>query len=788
MMKKSTLLMFLVLLLYAGLANSLSVHAQSSVLTVNGQPLVVKGNWQPQSYDLVYTAAVSSQQRPNGPLEVYRTSATDQRSTVQIATVERSDYATTPQFFPSNDGQHLALLTPLYNAPDNAAISVISTESGAQSLLLARGAAAADRPVWSANGQGLYYHKVMQSYVQMAGVKSNNVANNYDEISYVDMQNHIHTLLHRVQDGASLRLVGLDHAGALIMTLARAGQPVALVRVPTTGNKTSYSNNLNIIMSLPRDILPGNVLRVGSDGVSVECERVQSWRPLVYTTVRINFAGGAVAQVAPAVDTSKPAPRVIPLNQSADGKIDVTAQVMSVRQDLKAQGISNVPAQETLVLTNKNTGAVQQLTLRPGAQIIQTFWTRHIAPAQLPRTPMKLNLSFPIIPSAILPDTGRNADPKQQDEWMLEAHAGILSDSPALPKMCYGTCSNGFTGAPHVSAAILHGIAFTESGWHQFNTGDCCVAGEAVGSTVQSFDGGWGEYQQTWAMPPQCYSAGNCRSDASRIQNSQSYNIGTGAQALIDAWNSSPGVSSKTATNDPYKANHWFFAVWAYNGSYGNNPNDVSSSIYGNWYPGAPYRSIYEETVWYYAAHPQSATDKYLPGLGSGLLPPQSDFANTADSFVSCGTCYIPDWTSGGYDRDWVGANASAQVASAFKAAFTQNGGEDVVGLPRDNSGGAAVHQSGAGVLQDFGGGSFQQGALLLASGTSTVYWVFGGIWTQYANVDRGTNGCHGYPTSTLNAYKDAKHSSSNYVRQNFKKGYIVWDASKKAIVTDSCA
>ena len=130
-------------------------------------------------------------------------------------------------------------------------------------------------------------------------------------------------------------------------------------------------------------------------------------------------------------------------------------------------------------------------------------------------------------------------------------------------------------------------------------------------------------------------SAGNCRSDASKIQNSQSYNIGTGAQSLISSWNTTAGVSSKNATNDPYKANHWFFAVWSYNGSYGNNPNDVASSVYGHWYPGAPFRSIYEEYVWYYAAHPQSTTDNYQPSLGSNPLPPQSDFTGTSDSYVA---------------------------------------------------------------------------------------------------------------------------------------------------------
>src|SRR5213082_2182050 len=147
------------------------------------------------------------------------------------------------------------------------------------------------------------------------------------------------------------------------------------------------------------------------------------------------------------------------------------------------------------------------------------------------------------------------------------------------------------------------------------------------------------------------------------------------------------------------------------NGSYGNNPNDVASSQYAHWYPGAPFRSIYEEYVWYYAAHPQfnssGWTDNYAPGLGSALLPPQADFTNTSDSFVACVTCSIPDWTPGSYDRDWVGMGApNSQVADDFTTAFAQLGGEGVLGLPRDNGGGALMHRWGNGLVQDLGGGS----------------------------------------------------------------------------------
>ena len=283
-------------------------------------------------------------------------------------------------------------------------------------------------------------------------------------------------------------------------------------------------------------------------------------------------------------------------------------------------------------------------------------------------------------------------------------------------------------------------------------------------------------------MPPQCYSAGNCRADASQIENSQSYNIGTGAQALISAWNTTAGVSSKRATNDPYKANHWFFAVWAYNGSYGNNPNDVASSVYGHWYPGAPFRSIYEEYVWYYAAHPQSTTDNYLPSLGSNLLPPQSDFTDTSDSYVSCATCYIPDWTSGTYDREWVGSGADAKTSGYIKTAFNKNGGEDAVGLPHDTGHGARAYRVGNGWVQDFGGGFLKPGEIMLADKTTRAYWVFGGVWKQYLNVDHTS---HGYPISALFVYKDAKLGSGTFLRQNFQKGYIIWNATNRTVALD---
>ena len=549
----------------------------------------------------------------------------------------------------------------------------------------------------------------------------------------------------------------------------------------------------SVVTTLPSDILPGNVLHIGSDGNSVICERVLRWSPLAYSLVQIPLSGGMTKQVAPLFATAHFGTHITPLNRSIDGRVLVMSQVNSTRSDLAAQGIPDVPAQETLVLADTGTNATERLSLPSGGQIVQTVWTPTISPLQVHAIPQTTLAGLLSIHKGVSKNTGSsNASVFQQDEWMLEGHAGLLADAPALPKMCYGTCPGGLTGTPHVSAAILHGVAYTESDWHQFNTSSYDINGEPIGSPVESYDGGWGEFQQTWAMPPQCIPQHNCRSDASRIQQDQSYNIGTGVQSLISDWNTTAGVASSSDPNDPYKANDWFFAVWAYNGTYGNNPNDIPSSDYAHWYPGAPFRSVYQEYVWYFAAHPEfysnGWTDDYVPSLGAALLPPQSDFTGTTDSFVYCGTCTIPDWTTGTFDREWVGAGApDGTIASYFTSAFTQAGGENVVGLPRDNGGGANIHRWGSGLVQDFGGGSALPGTIMLLDGTTTPYVINGGIWTQYVQVDSGALGCHGYPTAPPQPYHDHILGSDTYYQQAFQSGSITWNATTRRVAADVC-
>lgn len=818
--------------------NALNARPVSTLPTQNGA-LTTLGSWQARNVDLVYSVAFSSAAQPNGPLVVYRAPGADLRALVPVAAVQRGPGVQTPLLFPSPDGRYLALLSPVKNGYaanlNGATLSIVATDGtvlpsspGALSApvaatfprngrVLAPSVALSDQVIWSADSQALYYHSgVLRAEALTSSgtqARQQTALTGYDEIHRVDLAGHDLLLYRQPLGDTSLRLVGLDRTGALILTLAHPEQPVIIATLPVGADVSgtppidrpssgilpfhrpqsslnTHNQALTVVMTLPSDILPGNVLRVGSDGMSIECERVLSWHPFNEVIERIAFSGRAISRVPPLFDTSRYGRGLTARARSSDGALLVMSQVLRTRGDLAARGVPGVPAQETLLLADTRSGAQQTLILPYGAQLVQVFWTARSVSSQMHALPSN------VLPGLLafhkrLGGPSQNASVLQQDEWMLEGHANRLADAPALPRMCYGLCASP-NGPPHVSAAILHGVAYTESNWHQFNTSDYRINGEPVGSPVESWDGGWGEYQQTWGMPPQCKNSNNCRSDAFRVQHDQSYNIGVGIQSLINAWNGTAGVSSNSDPNDPYKANQWFFAVWAYNGSYGNNPNDIPSSQYGHWYPGAPFRSIYEEYVWYFAANPQYAsngwTDNYLPSLGPTLLPPQSDFVNTSDSFVACVTCSIPDWTAGTYDREWVGMGApSGAIAGYFTSTFTQLGGEDVLGLPRDNGGGAALHRWGNGWVQDFGGGSGAPGALMLADGTITPYWVHGGIWTQYLTNDRGVNGCHAYPTSNLAPYVNSGLGSDSYLRQTFQRGFIVWDVTTGMVVSDVC-
>jgi hypothetical protein len=101
---------------------------------------------------------------------------------------------------------------------------------------------------------------------------------------------------------------------------------------------------------------------------------------------------------------------------------------------------------------------------------------------------------------------------------------------------------------------ILYAIAWQESTWRQFT---------AAGDPLISGDGGIGIMQVT-TIP-----AGV---DKDRLTTDIDYNIAVGADILVTKKGYAPSVFPIIGDGDPRCYEHWFFAVWAYNGWVRDNP------------------------------------------------------------------------------------------------------------------------------------------------------------------------------------------------------------------------
>jgi hypothetical protein len=143
-----------------------------------------------------------------------------------------------------------------------------------------------------------------------------------------------------------------------------------------------------------------------------------------------------------------------------------------------------------------------------------------------------------------------------------------------------------------VPASLLKAVAWTESRWQQF---------VSPGHTLVSFDGGYGLMQITSGMgdgglPPITESA---------IANNYLYNLAFGAQLLVEKLLKTPNIGD----DDPSIMEHWYYALWAYNGwGWVNNPNNLRFTRIGT--PATnPTAFPYQERVFYWLAHPPAGPD-----------------------------------------------------------------------------------------------------------------------------------------------------------------------------------
>ncbi len=220
------------------------------------------------------------------------------------------------------------------------------------------------------------------------------------------------------------------------------------------------------------------------------------------------------------------------------------------------------------------------------------------------------------------------------------AAAQELPGGPSYLDIPAGSPSTGNVAAT-VPCTILKAIGQVESTWTQF----CGTCGSS-GPTIISFDCGYGVTQVTSGMSTG--SMGAFTFSPAQVASDTGYNIATGAGILAAKWVVVPAVGDR----QPDVAEHWYYAVWAYNGfAYVNNPNNpMFPAGRPPWLgPGGLSRGSYpyQELVWGAAAFPPEdrwePLDLSYPQASSIGNPPGSIPSPAPEHVDGCGGGIIVD-------------------------------------------------------------------------------------------------------------------------------------------------
>lgn len=87
------------------------------------------------------------------------------------------------------------------------------------------------------------------------------------------------------------------------------------------------------------------------------------------------------------------------------------------------------------------------------------------------------------------------------------------------------------------------------------------------------------------------------------IKYNYRYNIATGADLLHEKWDWHKQNGRTIGNGIPEIAEHWYYAVWAYNSWIARNSPDHPQNPCSNW-PISAENCAYQDQVWWMAAHP----------------------------------------------------------------------------------------------------------------------------------------------------------------------------------------
>lgn len=288
---------------------------------------------------------------------------------------------------------------------------------------------------------------------------------------------------------------------------------------------------------------------------------------------------------------------------------------------------------------------------------------------------------------------------------------------------------------------LLRAIAMQESGWRHF-----CVPttpADQVGGasrTIISFDCGYGVGQVTSGM----HIGESPGFDRARVAGDPTYNLATGASILASKWRATNCVGD----NQPRVIEHWYSAVWAYNGlAYSNNPNNPNySTTRGVWRSNVGGAAPYQEKVFGWAEFPPSSqhwaslalaypklSDLPTSGGTPGTLPDPSCAtpANCTNTRVihstACGPTPPVDAGSGG-GTGAIDAGPTGGGSVVTGGGSGQGGGSSATGGGAPTGGGSATELPDAGTQPrvDAGSEGFGPGGVRGNCGCGSVEGLLG--------------------------------------------------------------
>lgn len=182
-----------------------------------------------------------------------------------------------------------------------------------------------------------------------------------------------------------------------------------------------------------------------------------------------------------------------------------------------------------------------------------------------------------------------------------------------------------------IPPVILKAVAWQESDWTQCN---------ADGTPFGPSGCDWGIMQ--------IYSGMNCDTPENQfntetqqqVKYDYRYNIAMGAYMLKKwKWDWHKQNGRIIGDGDPYIAEHWYYAVWAYHQwTAENSPNNLDINPCPRW-PENAYLCAYQDKVWWWAAHPPSRGGRTLWSAVNLTRPDPSLFPENQAQMDSW-----PDW------------------------------------------------------------------------------------------------------------------------------------------------